>query len=156
MRFWDWLLRRKRKPPKPASDAEAVRLAVAELGRRHAHNKKKGWVREIKVEADRQIVLTGQEPPDISQELLTLTADTYLHRRLYGSEEQERQDLTQAEGGAQAATTASADALKDMKQKKIKPREHYYRLAERQATGEIQETFLIDEEALKAKPADAP
>ena len=39
MSFWDWLLRRK-PPPKPANDAEAVRLAVEELGRRHARNRK--------------------------------------------------------------------------------------------------------------------
>jgi len=146
MSFWTWLLRRKRKPPKPANDAEAVRLAVEELGRRHARKKKKGRVREHPVEADRQVVIDGKQSPDISSELLTLTADTFLHKKLYGVEEEKRTDLTHAEGGAQAATTASADALKDMRKKGIKPREHYYRTAERQATGEIQETFLIEEE----------
>jgi len=145
MGLWNWLLRRK-PPPRPADDAEAVRLAVEELGRRHARNKKKGRVREHPVEADRQVVIDGKQSPDISGELLTLTADTFLHKKLYGVEEQKRTDLTHAEGGAQAATTASADALKDMRKKGIKPREHYYRTAERQQTGEIQETFLIGED----------
>ena len=154
MSFWVWLPWRKPKTPKPTDDAEAVRLALAELGRRHEYKKKRGWLREQKVEADRQVVIDGKGSTDISGELLTLTTDTYLNRRLYGSDEKQAQDLSHVKGGAQAATTASADALAEMRKKGIKPREHYYRLAERQQMGEIQETFLIDE--LESGPPKSP
>jgi hypothetical protein len=153
MGFWDWFLRRK-KPPRPADDAEAVRLAVEELGRRHARKQKKGLGRDPFVEADRQVVIDGKRSADISGELLSLTADTFLHQKLYGHDEKKAEDITHAEGGAQAATVASADALAEMRKKGIRPQEHYYRIAERQQTGEIQETFLIDEN-LEKKPSDA-
>jgi len=153
MGLWDRLLRRRR-PPKPTNDAEAVRLAVEELGRRHARNRKRGLARDPLVEADRQVVIDGKQSADISGELLSLTADTFLNQKLYGHDEKKAEDITHAEGGAQAATVASADALADMKKKGITPREHYYRTAERQQTGEIQETFLINER-LGEKPEDA-
>lgn len=144
MGLWERLVRR-RNPPKPANDAEAVRLAVEELGRRHARNRKRGRGKAPYVEADRQVVIDGKQSADISSELLSLTADTFLNQKLYGHDEKRAEDVTHAEGGAQAATLASADALADMKRKGITPQEHYYRAAERQQTGEIQETFLIDE-----------
>ena len=79
----------------------------------------------------------------LEEDLLYLTADTHEHRHLYGVEEAPRVDLTQAEGDD--AAQASKDAKADFEKKGVKLSNHYYRVSERAQTGEIQETFEIEE-----------
>ncbi len=148
MRLFDWLLRRKpaRKPP---SEAEALRLAFEELGRRHHERQKHQQLRRHHTDDFRELRIDHADPEHLPEDLLHLTADTYEHRADYRGQQDEqtaRVDLTQPSGAADGATEAaraSEAAKADMEKKGIKLREHYYRTAERQQTGEIQETFEV-------------
>lgn len=89
MSFWDRLLRR-RKRKAPVSNEEAMRLALAELGRRHEYRKKKGWIRWHHIDDFRGLKLQEETPEAFAEDLLYLTADTYQHRFLYGTDDKER------------------------------------------------------------------
>jgi len=159
--FWDWLLRRKKQKAE-LSDEEAVRLALEELGRRHAYRKKKGQVRKHHIDDFREVKVREVKSETFSEDLLYLTADTYKYRRLYGNEEDKtRVELTEAQGddakGAANAARAAEDAKADFEQKGVKLDDHYYRVSERAQVGEIQETYEIRtrREAKGSKSQDA-
>lgn len=159
MRLLDWLLRRKREKA-ALSDEEAVRLALAELGRRHTERKKKGFFRRRHVDDFQELKIHNVKPEGLSDDLLYLTADTYRHRHLCGTDESPRVELqgaggTDAEGASEAAR-ASEEAKADFEKRGVKMSEHYYRAAERAQTGEIQETFEIDTGKRKRKGTPPP
>jgi hypothetical protein len=141
--IWDWLTGRKPKP-RPNTQAELMAEAVEELGRRHARNKKKGWLRKHHIDDRRELVIKPGQEANLEGDLLNLTADTFVHRKLYEPDSKERADLTKA-GDVAAAERAAIEAKSVMAKKGIKPSEHYYREGERRAAGEVQATYDVDE-----------
>jgi len=154
--FWRRRRRRKRKASflgRPRSPAEEMKGALEELRDRRERSRRRTRGRRRHIDDYRELVIEGDERGTLSEALLKLTAESHRNRHLLLAEETRRSELPSESqsgtgpGDAQAQAERAVEELReDLRKRGAPERTHYYRASERRETGEVDRTYVVDEE----------
>jgi hypothetical protein len=157
--FWDRLRRKKRRPP-PATPAQQLKSALEELSFGHERARKRMKGKRHHTDDYREVVIKGDQSAHMSDDLASLTADSYLRRGVLQDEEK-RVHLRPGKKASEAeiqqeATQASDEIMGEYSRLGETPDEHYYKATERFETGEVDRTYAIKKKRPQAPPPKKP
>jgi len=156
--FW-WRRRRRGKPKAGPSPQELLRSAVAELGIREQDPKRLRSRKQRHIDDYRELVVDGAEKVRLSDALMEVAQDSQANRNLQ-PDEQVRTALPSRPAGStdeesrRDAKKAAREVEQQMGEKWVRSQQHYYKPNERGQTGEVDRTYVIEEDETRSKRPD--